>query len=79
VAKADQEALSGLHEGLANHLKAKLDTGDISVGELGILRQFLKDNQITAQPVAGSAFGDLVAAVPDLEKVIAMHPRRQRA
>lgn len=67
--------LSDLHADLAWHLKSKLDEGSISAAELSILRQFLKDNGISAQPVAGTSFGDLVASLPDLDKVVQM-PRR---
>ena len=72
------QVLSNLHADLAWHLKSKLDDGSISTSELNILRQFLKDNGISAQPVVGSNFGDLVASLPDLDKVVQM-PRRKVA
>ena len=71
------DALADLHEQLAFHLKTKLEDGTISPSELSVLRQFLKDNQISAQPVAGTPFGDLVASIPDLDKVVQMNPRRR--
>ena len=67
------EILGELHEGLAEHLKYKLDEGTISVSELNVLRQFLKDNQISAQPVEGTPFGDLAAQLPDIENVVAFN------
>lgn len=70
------DVLAELHASLAQHLKHKLDEGIITAGELNTLRQFLKDNQISAQPVEGTPFGDLVSALPDLDKVVAMKPRR---
>ena len=70
--------LSDLHTDLAYHLRSRLDDGSISTAELNILRQFLKDNGISAQPVAGTSFGDLVASLPDLDKVVQM-PRRKAA
>ena len=70
--------LSDLHSDLAYHLKSKLDDGSISTSELNILRQFLKDNGISAQPVAGTGFGDLVASLPDMDKIVQM-PRRKAA
>lgn len=73
------EQLADLHAGLAYLLKAKLEDGTITASELSILRQFLKDNQITAQPVEGTAFGDLVSALPDLDKVVQMKPRNRAA
>ena len=74
--KTTQELLADLHANLAQHLKDKLDEGIITTGELNILRQFLKDNQISAQPVEGTAFGDLVSSLPDLDKVVHMKSRR---
>jgi hypothetical protein len=77
----DSEAsrvLSNLHTDLAWHLKSRLDDGSISTAELNILRQFLKDNGISAQPVAGTSFGDLVASLPDMDKIVQM-PRRKAA
>jgi len=70
MARDANELLSQLHADLAEHLKGKLDDGTISAAELGILRQFLKDNQITAQPVEGTPFGDLAKALPDIENVV---------
>ena len=70
------EQLADLHMGLALLLKEKLQDGTINSSELNVLRQFLKDNQISAQPVEGTPFGDLVSSLPDLDKVIAMKPRR---
>ncbi len=73
------DVLADLHAGLAIHLQGKLQDGSITAGELNILRQFLKDNQISAQPVEGTPFGDLVSALPDLDKVVAMKPRNRVA
>jgi hypothetical protein len=70
--------LSNLHTDLALHLRARLEDGSISTAELNILRQFLKDNGISAQPVAGTSFGDLVASLPDMDKIVQM-PRRKVA
>ena len=70
------EQLADLHMGLALLLKEKLDDGTISASELSVLRQFLKDNQISAQPVEGTPFGDLVSSLPDIQNVVTMRPRR---
>jgi len=80
MARSDiNEQLADLHAGLAMHLKDKLDEGTITGSELNVLRQFLKDNQISAQPVEGTPFGDLVSSLPDLDKVVHMAPRRKSA
>jgi len=70
------EQLADLHMGLALLLKERMDEGIITAGELNVLRQFLKDNNISAQAVEGTPFGDLVSSIPDLDKVVAMKPRR---
>jgi len=70
------EQLADLHMGLALLLKEKLQDGTINSSELNVLRQFLKDNQISAQPVEGTPFGELVASVGDLDKVIQMPVRK---
>jgi hypothetical protein len=72
------KVLSDLHTDLAWHLRSKLNDGSISTAELNILRQFLKDNGISAQPVVGTDFGDLVASLPDMDKIVQM-PRRKVA
>lgn len=75
--KTDTNAiLSELHAGLAIHLKEKLDDGTISSSELSVLERFLKANGISAQPVEGSPFSDLVSSLPDLDKVVHMKSRR---
>ena len=70
------EQLADLHMGLALLLKEKLQDGTINSSELNVLRQFLKDNQISAQPGEGTPFGELVASVGDLDKVIQMPVRK---
>ena len=65
-----QELLSDLHANLAQHLKDKLDEGTINTSELNVLRQFLKDNQVSAQPAEVTPFGDLAKALPDIENVV---------
>lgn len=79
MARDTNEVLADLHADLAQHLKNKLDDGTITTGELNILRQFLKDNQISAQPVEGTPFGDLVSSLPDIHNVVAMQPRKRSA
>ena len=77
VAKQNiQDDLADLHAGLALLLKEKLQEGIITASEMNILRQFLKDNSISAQPTEGTPFGELVSNLPDLDKVVHM-PRRR--
>ena len=70
------EVLSELHAGLANLFMERLREGTLGTAELNILRQFLKDNQISSQPVEGSEFGELAKALPDIESVVAFKKKR---
>ena len=69
--KDTTEILSSLHSRLASVLTDLLDSGEASTADLNVIRQFLKDNQITAQPAEGSAISDLAKALPDIDKVVA--------
>ena len=70
------EVLSELHAGLAHLFMERLREGTLGTAELNILRQFLKDNQISSQPVEGSEFGELAKALPDIENVVAFKKKR---
>tara|TARA_R100001463_G_scaffold121780_1_gene178074 strand:- start:284 stop:520 length:237 start_codon:yes stop_codon:yes gene_type:complete len=74
--KTTTEVLSELHEGLAHLFMERLREGELGSAELNILRQFLKDNQISAQPSEGSEFGELAKALPDIENVIEFQKKR---
>ena len=73
--KDTTEILSRLHGRLASVLTDLLDSGEASTADLNVLRQFLKDNQITSQPVEDTPFGDLARSLPDIENVIALKKR----
>ena len=70
------EVLSELHAGLAHLFMERLREGTLGTAELNILRQFLKDNQINAQPTEGSEFGELAKALPDIENGVAFKMKR---
>ena len=70
------EVLCELHAGLAHLFMERLREGTLGTAELNILRQFLKDNQINAQPAEGSEFGELAKALPDIENVVAFKKKR---
>ena len=70
------EVLSELHAGLAHLFMERLREGTLGTAERNILRQFLKDNQINAQPAEGSEFGELAKALPDIENVVAFKKKR---
>ena len=73
--KDTTEKLSSLHGRLASVLTDLLDSGEASTADLNVIRQFLKDNQITSQPVEDTPFGDLARSLPDIENVIALKKR----
>ena len=74
--KTTTEVLSELHAGLAHLFMERLREGELGSAELNILRQFLEDNQISAQPSEGSEFGELAKALPDIENVIEFQKKR---
>jgi hypothetical protein len=78
MSKASDATLSALHEALANDLARRLKEGekvvekgtgeivqvDCPASTLSVIRQFLKDNDITALPVKGSPLDKLQGALP---------------
>ena len=74
--KSTTEVLGDLHAGLAEWFMDKLVSGEMTVADVNVARQFLKDNQISSQPVEGSEFGELAKALPDIENVVSLKKRR---
>tara|TARA_R100001530_G_scaffold127806_1_gene97193 strand:- start:2440 stop:2676 length:237 start_codon:yes stop_codon:yes gene_type:complete len=70
------EVLSELHAGLADLFMEKLREGEMTTADLNVARQFLKDNQISSQPVEETTFGELAKALPEIENVIAFKKKR---
>ena len=76
MAKKDTaEILENLHANLAGALTDLLTSGEATTADLNVMRQFLKDNQVAAQPVEDTPFGDLARSLPDIENVIALKKR----
>lgn len=73
--KNTEQVLSDLHSNLASVLGDILNSGEASTADLNVIRQFLKDNQITAQPAEDTPFGDLARSLPDIENVIELKKR----
>lgn len=67
-----QELTSKLHIGLAEELLSRLNHGEATTQDLNVIRQFLKDNNISAVAVApdkngaeaASPFTKLIEALP---------------
>ena len=76
MAKKDtSEILENLHAKLAGALTELLTSGEATTADLNVMRQFLKDNQVSAQPAEDTPFGDLARSLPDIENVIALKRR----
>ena len=70
------DVLSDVHELMAHWCLDKLREGEVNAADLNIIRQFLKDNQITAQPVEETSFGELAKALPEIENVVQLQKKR---
>ena len=76
MAKKDTKVLLVyLHANLAGALTDLLTSGEATTADLNVMRQFLKDNQVSAQPAEDTPFGDLARSLPDIENVIALKRR----
>jgi hypothetical protein len=73
MSKATEDVLSDLHAELAKHLKDVLTNGEetgeqgekiVKPATLNVIRQFLKDNEITAVNTPRSPLGDLTGSLP---------------
>ena len=56
--------LADMHTALAGDLVKRIEAGTATAADLGVARQFLKDNGITATPVKGSPLGNLLENLP---------------
>ncbi len=70
------DVLADVHDLMAHWCLDKLREGDVNAADLNIIRQFLKDNQITAQPVEETSFGELAKALPEIENVVQLQKKR---
>ena len=70
------DVLADVHDLMAHWCLDKLREGDVNAADLNIIRQFQKDNQITAQPVEETSFGELAKALPEIENVVQLQKKR---
>lgn len=75
--KATEALLAELHGALAEHFKKILRDGEVTASDLGVIRQFLKDNGINADgerddTIKGLA-DDLPEDLDDFENVSRLH------
>lgn len=60
MSKANIETLNNIHDLLATHYIAKLNSGEVSPAELTAINNFLKQNDITADIVESKPMMNLV-------------------
>ena len=70
------DVLADVHDLLAHWCLDKLREGEVNAADLNIIRQFLNDIQIRAQPVEETSFGELAKALPEIENVVQLHKKR---
>jgi len=66
--KADLDILAELHESLAQLFIEKLASGECKAADLNVIRQFLKDNCIQADPES-STMQQIVDQIPSTIKI----------
>ena len=65
--KASNDELSHLHGALAKMMRGKLEDGTASAADMGIIRQFLKDNGIESMPGTGGVLDSLAKTLETLK------------
>ena len=67
------ETLESLHSLLAEYLLIRIESGEATAADLGVARQFLKDNGIDSVSFQGSPIKNLATVLPfeDPEEPIA--------
>ena len=64
---ANEEVLSVLHGLLAEHFLKKLRSGDLERGDLNVIRQFLKDNNIDCYGPGNETLGSIADELPQFD------------
>lgn len=64
---ADKALMEKLHQALGDHLLQKLRDGEPTAAELNVIRQWLKDNKIEAQPGKNNSMGEIIDALPEFD------------
>ena len=64
MSTASEEIMDMLHQELAQSLLAKVRSGEATAADLNVIRQFLKDNHISAIPKEDSPLKNLVDELP---------------
>lgn len=61
---ASEDVLKSLHNALAQDLLRRLQSGEATAADLNVVRQFLKDNNISADGAKSPLLGALVDSLP---------------
>lgn len=64
---ANEEVLSTLHGLLAEHFLKKLRSGALEKGDLNVIRQFLKDNNIDCYGPGNETLGSIADELPQFD------------
>lgn len=59
-----KELQEQIHKALAESLLQKIKSGEATPAELGVARQYLKDNGVTAVPADGTPLRNLTEILP---------------
>lgn len=59
-----EQTFNGLFNGLCEAMLSKLQDPEITAGDMNVIRQFLKDNNISAVAARGSPLANVVEAFP---------------
>ena len=63
-----EKTLSALYDGLCKSMLEKLQSGDATAQDLNVIRQFLKDNNISSVASRGSPIANIIEAFPFQDK-----------
>lgn len=58
------DALNSLYTGLCSAFKEKLESGEYTAQDLNVIRQFLKDNNVSSVAARGSPIANVIEAFP---------------
>ena len=63
--KANEDLLADMHGLLTEAMIGKLRSGEATAADMGVMRQMLKDNNITADPETNKNLKSIAAELPD--------------
>ena len=65
--RASEDQMGELHGLLAMEMAEWIKRGELSPAQASVIVKFLKDNDITGVPVAGSPLASLAGLIPELD------------